>query len=201
MKLTIYKMRKTLSKRINTWYEQYKTPPVDVIKSNWDHYAGLWINPWYRFPRRNLPLPVFQEMLDKFSMMYDDWDSAFKDAGNPYDLQLWIYDEHMIDSQLLCAGVEKDGEQRNNYFNACPEQYKFQSEKYTKSTYFDPDDFKWMTYEVRSTLYEKSDELTPHRIRKLLKQGWKKDIVFPGTMQEENSFWMIYDFVWVGRKL
>ncbi len=193
-------MRKGIIRRIEFWYELFKIPDVEAIKGNKDHYVGLWIKPWYKLNKKNPPLPVFQEMLDAFSRMVDEWNKAFKEAGEPYDLQLWIYDENMMDSQLVCAGVDKPGERRTNYFTDCPEQYKFQSEKYKKSTHFDPDDFEWTTYEVRDYLFEKTDELSPREIRKLIKAGWHEETAFPDTENEEQSFWRIYDFVWVGRK-
>ncbi|MCF7833411.1 MAG: hypothetical protein K9N05_07550 [Candidatus Marinimicrobia bacterium] len=194
-------MRKKHLQNINSWFNQYKSPPVGAIKGNRDHYAGLWIRPWYGIKKKNPPLPVFLAMLDALSRMYDEWDKAFKKAGYPYDLQLWVYDEHMIESQLVCAGVEKHGDRRTNYFTDCPEQYKFQSGKYFKYGHFDPDDFEWTAYEVRNYLYEKLDELTEKQIKKLLSNDWHEDICKPGTEEQERYFWRIHDFVWVGRKL
>ncbi|MEA2077946.1 MAG: hypothetical protein U9O95_08010 [Candidatus Marinimicrobia bacterium] len=193
-------MKKSRSDRIQFWFDIYKVPPVEAIRDDRDHYAGLWIKPWYKLNKKNPPLPVFQEMLDAFSRMYDEWDKAFKEAGNPYDLQLWIYDEHMIESQLVCAGVENTGDRRTNYFHDCPEQYKFQTEKYKKSASFDPDDFEWTTYEVRDYLYEKTDELSPKYINKLLALDWREEKHCAGTDLEERCFWRIYDYVWIGRK-
>jgi hypothetical protein len=193
-------MRKKHLQRIEAWFNEYKEPPVKAIKGNRDHYAGLWIKPWYGLKKKNPPLPVFLEMLNALSKMYDEWDKAFKAAGEPYDLQLWIYDEHMIESQLVCAGVEKKGDRRTNYFHNCPEQYKFQSGKYTKDTYFDPEDFEWTTYEVRDYLYEKIDGLSDNCMKKMLTLDWREETYHSGLGDEQRAFWRIYDFVWVGRK-
>ena len=193
-------MKRSYLNRIHFWYEIFKIPPVEAIKNNHDYYVGLWIKPWYKLNKKNPPLLVFQEMLDASSRMYDEWDKAFKEAGNPYDLQIWIYDEHMMDSQLVCAGVDKPGDRRTNYFTDCPEQYKFQSGKYKKSTHFDPNDFEWITYEVRDYLYEKTDELSEKYIKMILSLDWHEDTHCADTDQEERCFWRIYDFVWVGRK-
>lgn len=190
-----------IMKKINYWYEQYKQPEVEAIIGKRDHYAGLWIKPWYGIRRKNPPLAVFLGMLDAFSRMYDDWDKAFKNAGIPYDLQLWIYDEHMIESQLVCAGVENFGDKRNNYFHACPEQYTFQTGKYLKCGHFDPNNFDWTTFEVRSYLFEQSDNLSKKQIQRLLQKDWHEELNCPGTLQEERCFWRIYDFVWVGRRV
>ncbi len=187
-------------KRINMWYELFKEPPLDAINEFKDHHAGLWIKPWYAMNKKKPPLPVFLGMLDAMARMYDEWDKAFKKGKQAYDLQLWLYDEHMMDSQLVCAAVEKQGEQRTNYFHPCPEQYDFQSYKYLKCAAFDPQDFEWTTYEVRDYLYEKLDELNPKKIKKLLKNNWHEDVYKPGTEDEQRMFWQIYDFVWVGRK-
>lgn len=193
-------MRRTHLKRIERWFEEFRQPPVNAISGMRDHYALLWIKPWYGLKKKNPPLPVFQKMLDAFSRMYDLWDQAFKEAGEPYDLQLWVYDEHMIESQLVCAGVEKPGDRRTDYFHDCPEQYKFQYEKYKKGADFNPADFEWTTYEVRDYLYERTDGLSPREIRKLISAGWHEETAFPDTDKEEQCFWSIDDFVWVGRK-
>lgn len=187
-------------KRINMWYELFKSPSSDAILEFKDHYAGLWIKPWYAVGKKNPPLPVFLGMLHGLTKMYDNWNEIFSKGEQAYDLQLWIYDEHMIDSQLVCAGVEKQGKRRTNYFHPCPEQYSFQSHKYIKCGAFDPLDFEWTTYEVRDYLYEKLDELTKKDVKKLLKRNWHEEIYKPGTDEEQRCFWQIYDFVWVGRK-
>lgn len=187
-------------RKINAWYDLYKDPIVTAIDGNKDYYTGLYIKPWYGLQKKNPPLAVFLGMLDAFSRMYDEWDKAFEHYAQPYDLQLWIYDVHMMDSQLVCAGVEKAGDRRTNYFNDCPEQYTFQSGKYFNCGHFNSNDFEWTTYEVRDYLFKKTDELSPRDIRKLVKTGWHEETAFPDSKNEEQSFWRIYDFVWVGRK-
>jgi len=187
-------------KRINLWFELFKDPPLEAIDDLRDHYAGLWIKPWYAMGKTNPPLPVFLGMLDALSRLYDEWDKAYSKGDQAYDLQLWIYDEHMMDSQLVCAGVEKPGDRRTNYFHPCPEQYVFQSRKYLKCGAFDPDDFEWTTYEVRDYLYEKIDDLSEKQMGQLLLSDWYEEACLHGTDQKERAFWRIYDFVWVGRK-
>jgi len=194
-------LERPMMRKINFWYELFKHPSLEAISGNRDHYAGLWIKPWYNFKHKNPPLPIFLGMLDALSRMYDEWDKAYQNSGKPYDLQLWIYDEHMMDSQLVCTGVDKVGDKKTNYFDDCPEQYKFQSGKYFKCGHFDPDDFEWTTYEVRDYLYEKTDELSPKYIKKLLSLDWHEEERCQGTDQKERYFWRIYDFVWVGRKV
>jgi hypothetical protein len=54
-------MRKKHLERIEAWFDEYKEPPVKAIKGNRDHYAGLWIKPWYGLKKKNPPLPVFLE--------------------------------------------------------------------------------------------------------------------------------------------
>ena len=187
-------------KRINVWFELFKDPPLEAINDLRDHYAGLWIKPWYKLTKKNPPLPVFLGMLDAMSRLYDEWDKTYSKGDQAYDLQFWLFDEHMLDSQLVCAGVEKRGEKRTNYFHPCPEQYIFQSHKYFKCGAFDPDDFKWITYEAREYLFEKIDDLDEKEIRQLMASDWHEEIWKPGTTEEQRVFWRIYDFVWVGRK-
>lgn len=188
-----------IRRRINMWFNLFKEPPTDVITINPDYYVGLWIKPWYS-RKKNPPLPVFLGMLDGLTRMYKNWDKAFSQADQAYDLQLWVYDEHMMDSQLVCAAVEKLGDKKTDYFNLCPEQYKFQTEKYFKYGDYNPDDFEWTTYEVRDYLFEKKDKLSEKDIYKLLVDDWHEELYSPGKEDEQRAFWHIYDFVWVGRK-
>jgi hypothetical protein len=181
------------------WYDLFKEPPSDALRTAPEYYTGLWIKPWY--PReKNPPLRIFLGMLDGLTRMYDSWDKSFSQGDQAYDLQLWVYDEHMMDSQLLCAAVEKAGDRKTNYFNACPEQYKFQTGKYPPYGAFDPDDFEWTSYEVRDYLFETDDKLSKKKIQKLLSGDWHEELYAPGTEDEQKAFWHIYDFVWVGRK-
>jgi len=191
-------VRKSHSRKIHDWYEQYRNPPADAISEGHDYYAGVWATPFYRFPCRNPSRGISLEILSAFSCMYDDWDTTFAESGQPYDLQLWVYDTHYMDCQLVCAPVEKPGDTRDNYFHPCPEQYLFPIEKYAKYEQFDPEQFNWTAFEVRSYLFEQADGLSERRIRKLLKHGWREDKKLLNG--KEHAFWNIYDFVWVGRK-
>lgn len=188
-----------VKRRLNMWYDLFKEPPENALSVNPEHYAALWIKPWFS-REKNPPLRTFLGMLDALTRMYDSWDKSFSQRDQAYDLQLWVYDEHMMDSQLLCAAVEKTGDRKTNYFNACPEQYKFPSQKYSKFNAFNPDDFEWTSYEVRDYLFEIDDKLSEKDIRKLLSGDWHEVLYSPGTENEQKAFWHIYDFVWAGRK-
>lgn len=192
-------IRKSLNGKIKNWYEKYRIPAADAISEGRDYYAGAWIAPLYRFPHKNPPRDVCRELLSAFSIMYDDWNKFFAESGRPYDLQLWIYDTHFMDCQLVCAPVDKAGDKRDNYFHPCPEQYLFPVEKYPKYGDFDPQNFEWTVFEVRSYLFEQADHLSERRIRKLLKNGWREDNKLLNG--NERALWNIYDFVWVGRKM
>lgn len=191
-------IRKSLTGKIENWYEKYRIPPADAISEGRDYYAGAWVAPLYRFPYKNPSREICRYLLSVFSRMFDDWDKVFTESGRPYDLQLWVYDTHFIDCQLVCAPVEKPGEKRNNYFYPCPERYLFPTEKYPEYGHFDPEKFDWTVFVVRSYLFEKEDHLSEKRIRKLLKNGWREDTTL--LSGKERAFWYIYDFVWVGRK-
>ncbi|MDZ7797333.1 MAG: hypothetical protein U5N56_09970 [Candidatus Marinimicrobia bacterium] len=162
-------MKNKQQEQIEKWYADHKDPPPGP-----DRDRNLYLSPPKLLSRRNPSLIVFRKILDAFSRLYDDWEKVFAERGLPCDLQLWVYDEHMTDSRLLCFGMDHSGEKYPDNFLYSPEQYKFQYGKYPKGEYFDPDGFDWTTYEVRSCLFEKSDRLSKRRIRKLLKRGWYK---------------------------
>lgn len=195
---TLKMIRKSHARKIYEWYEEYRTPPAHAIGEERDHFVGAWITPFYHFPYRNPSQETCLEILSAFSLMYDDWDKAFAESGQPYDLQLWIYDLHFLDCQLVCSPVDQTGDIRDNYFHPCPEQYLFPSEKYSKYLHFDPEEFHWTTFEARSYLFEKMNNLNEKRIKRFLNQGWREDNAL--LQGRERAFWNIYDFVWVGRK-
>jgi hypothetical protein len=190
---------RSLSLKTHNWYEKYRIPPADAISEGHDYYITVRNAKVHRFPYRNPSADMCREILSILSRMYDDWDKTFSEIGRPYDLQLWIFDTHFVDCQLVCTPVDKPGDKRDNYFYPCPEQYLFPVEKYPQYGNFDPEQFEWTVFEVRSYLFEQADHLSERRIRKLLKNGWRQDNAL--LQGRERAFWHIYDFVWVGRKL
>ncbi|MFO7841947.1 MAG: hypothetical protein R6V48_07355 [Fidelibacterota bacterium] len=188
-------MKNKHQKQIEKWYAAHNVPPPGP-----DRDTGLYISPPQRLSRRNLSLIVFRKILDAFSRLYDDWDKTFAERGIHCDLQLWVYDEHMSDSRLLCFGMDHPGEKYPDYFTYSPEQYKFQYEKYPKGEYFDPFAFDWTTYEVRRYLRDRTGQLSKRQISRLLKNGWMEKNNLCGEDNRGRAFWKIYDFMWVGRK-
>lgn len=184
--------------KINSWYHQVKTPDLSLLDEYRDEYVKIWIDPWYRLKKRNPPIWYFKLILDKFQSIFDDWEKAYKEYSKPYDLQIWLFDNSYISSEVVCAPVDKEGELRDNYFYDCDQSIEFPEWKY-QSTHFDPSKFSWLRRAHKWQQYEKLDELTNEEIQELISEGYEKEIVFKGEKNENVCYSKVVDYVWVGR--
>ena len=116
--MTVFANRKKIRgwrhqiKKIENWYLTNLTPNTDRLSSWNDEYAKIWIDPWYRLVKRNPPLWYFRLILDKLTNLYDLWNTEFSNGDYPYDLQLWLFENNYIESELVSARVENKNEKR-----------------------------------------------------------------------------------------
>ncbi|MEZ4774210.1 MAG: hypothetical protein R3D00_13585 [Bacteroidia bacterium] len=186
-------------RQLDQWLEKYKTPDLPGPENRTDAYVKIWIDPWFRLQKRNPPAWYFKLILDRFSLMYDQWQIAFSHASYPFDLQLWLFENNTIESELVCTRVDEVGQQRNNYFESCEVKRDFPVKKFDART-FKSTEWNWSLFYAGNHYFEKMDELKPEEIQNLRDHGFEEKIIFPGKSNEDRHFWKPYDFVWVGRK-
>ncbi|MDX2246524.1 MAG: hypothetical protein SF052_07110 [Bacteroidia bacterium] len=97
-------------RQLDQWLEKFKNPNIHELDEGFAEYVKIWIYPWFQLAKRNPPLWYFRLILDRFSLMYDHWQAAFRQSPHPHDLQLWIFEDNIIESELVCARVHKPGE-------------------------------------------------------------------------------------------
>ena len=203
--MTVFANRKKIRgwrhqiKKIENWYLTNSTPNIDRLSSWNDEYAKIWIDPWYRLVKRNPPLWYFRLILDKLTNLYDLWNKEFSNGDYPYDLQLWIFENNYIESELVSARVENKNEKRNNFFIKCETERTFPLDKFNSKT-FKFSDFDWSLNYATRDYYEKSDDLSESGIKNLIKSEFNQEVICKDTDNEERHFWKPYDYVWIGRK-
>lgn len=186
-------------RQLDRWLEKFKKPNIHELDEGFAEYVKIWIHPWFQLAKRNPPLWYFRLILDRFSIMHDHWQVAFRQSPHPNDLQLWIFEDNIIESELVCARVRKLGELRDNYFEPCPEARNFPSQKFD-STIFQSQSWTWSLFYASNHYFEKMDTLSTAEIQNLLDNGFQEEIVFEGETNQDRHFWKPYDYVWVGRK-
>ncbi len=186
-------------KKIENWYLAYSTPNVESLNSWNDEYVKIWIDPWCRLEKRNPPLWYFRLILDKLSTLYDLWNSEFSNGDYPYDLQLWLFENNYIESELVSVRVDYENEKRNNFFLPCESERSFPVDKF-KSKNFDFSDFDWSLNYATRNYFEKSGNLSESDVNDLIKRKFNQEIIYKDTENEDRHFWKPYDYVWIGRK-
>lgn len=186
-------------RQLDQWLEKFQQPDLNGLNQYFDAFVKIWIDPWYRLQKTNPPLRYFHLILDRFSIMYDRWQTAVSQAPFDTDLQLWIFEKNYIESELVCARVDTSGELRNNYFDPCPEKRSFPASKFDGKGFLS-EEWNWTLFYASNHYFAKMDSLSDKEIQNLLDNGFAEEIVFPGQKMEDRHFSKPYDYVWVGRK-
>ena len=186
-------------RKIDQWFEAHQSPNLSALQNKQDTYVKIWIETFYQLEKRNLPQWYFKLVLDKMMNLHDLWEAKLKTTEIPHDLQLWFFERNYIESELVCASVSRHGELRNNFFRPCSEERSF------PSTIFSTDsgnekNFSWQVAYATHNYYEDLDDLKEPQMKKLLKQGFREEVINQGARDEQKVFWKPYDYVWIGRK-
>jgi hypothetical protein len=187
-------------KKIENWYLANYTPNTEKLSSWNDEYIKIWIDPWYRLVKRNPPLWYFRLILDKLVNLYDLWNMEFTNEDKPYDLQLWLFENNYIESELVSTRVENKNEKRNNFFIQCKSGRTFPMNKFNSKN-FNYLNFEWSLNYATRDYFIKSDNLSESEIKNLIKRGFNQEIIYKDSENEEVHFWKPYDYVWIGRKI
>lgn len=184
-------------KQLDTWYNLRKSPDIDSFQQRGETYVKVIIDPWYRLNKRVPPAWYFKLIIGKLILIHDHWKTTFDSLQQPFDLQLWLKDPDNIESQLVCAKVDSNGERRSNYFRAGTGEANFPSHKWSCDRY-NLSRFEWGRYDDEYLRFKKSEGLDDEEIEFLLKRGFKEEQTTingnPETMYSRKA-----GDVWVGR--
>ncbi|MEQ8475440.1 hypothetical protein [Fulvivirga sp.] len=185
-------------RKIDQWFELVKKPDFDHFESRLEDYVKIRIDPWNRLSERTPPMWYSKLILKRLIDIYDLWDKEFQKLNKPYDLQLWINEPNFIKSQVVCAQVDKDGDQRNNYYRIVEHQADFPTNKW-QSELFDLNQFTFQLYKDENLSFKNLEDLEEDEIADLIKEGYEAEETIIGG-QTDIMYSKKVGNVWVGRK-
>ena len=90
-------------KQIEKWKQRHIDLDIEQLYRNHRHYVKLWIDPFYRFTRRNPPIwysrLIFADMVE----IYQSWSQQMQRLNKPFYLKIWLYHPNFIHSQIVVA--------------------------------------------------------------------------------------------------
>ena len=113
MKKTPIKYRKIrgLNRRkraIEEWGDVYKSFDIELVKQRKRDYVKFWVSSWSRLSLVNSiypePTSYFEYLLIKNIVeIHQSWRDPLEEMRIPYYLQIWLYEEYISQSQVVCA--------------------------------------------------------------------------------------------------
>jgi hypothetical protein len=181
-------------KILNAWGERILGVDPDVLNEYGRAYQKCIIDPFYRFDKRHPPLWFFKLIVGKLVIAFDAWGEVFKGNGQPYDLQLWIYEPNYIWSQLVCKKVDVNNK-KYNYFSEMENQYAFPFEKFANSNPEHLKTFDWARCAEQTYVDQYDIDEGYYTVDELIHNGYEKQ-----THQNGEIYYAkIIGNVWVGR--
>ena len=185
---------------IEQWGECNKALDIEGLKETHRDYVKFWVNPWSRLSLINsiYPEPTGDceyLLIKNLQKIYLSWQDTLESMQTPYYLQIWLYEEYISQSQVVCA-IEDYKDFYQNTFEPVDEQPNDSIQSsihYNETTAKYLDAFKW-TLNRHIQAYDMTDdydieilqETDPSKIiRTEVIEGREHQIV------EINKVWLI----------
>ena len=93
---------------IEQWGEVNKSLDVELLNQDKRDYVKFLVNPWSRLPLGNsvYPEPTGEceyLLIKNLQKIYQSWQDSLEALQTPYYLQIWLYEEYISRSQVVCA--------------------------------------------------------------------------------------------------
>ena len=113
---------------IEQWGNNHKNLDINLLKHIKRNYVKFWVQPWHRISLGNsiYPEPTGDYeylLIENLEKIYQSWKSHLDDLRTPYYLQIWLYEEYISWSQVVCA-IENYKDFYKNTFEQVIEQPK-----------------------------------------------------------------------------
>lgn len=149
---------------IEQWGEVNKVLDVDLLDQEKRDYVEFLIQPWSRLSLINsiYPEPTGDceyLLIKNLQKIYQSWKDSLEALQAPYYLQIWLYEEYISRSQVVCA-IKNYKEFYQNIFEPVGEQPKNgiqSSSHYSSDTAEYLDCFEWKLYR-QLVPYDMADE-------------------------------------------
>lgn len=93
---------------IEQWGEAHKRLNIDLVKQTERDYVKFRVQPWSRLSLGNSIYPEPTDdceylVIKNLEKIYGSWKDSLDDMQTPYYLQIWLYEEYLSRSQVVCA--------------------------------------------------------------------------------------------------
>lgn len=187
---------------IEQWGEINKVLDVDLLNQDKRDYVEFLVDPWSRLSLINsiYPEPTGDceyLLIKNLQKIYQSWQDSLEALQTPYYLQIWLRENYVSRSQIVCA-IDEMKDFYDDTFEAIDKQPKngIQSSiHYNSNTAEYLDCFEWKLYR-RLVPYDMADEgdlemlqyIDPIKLlRKEIIEGQEQQIV------EIDKVWLVTD--------
>ena len=185
---------------IEKWGDNLKSLNIDLLTQEKRDYVKFRVQPWSRLSLGNSVYPeptgdCEYLLIKNLQKIYQSWQDSLEALQTPYYLQIWLYEEYISRSQVVCA-IEDYKDFYKHTFEPIDEQPKNgirSSIHYNSNTAEYLDCFEWKLYR-RLVHYDMADEgdlemlqyIDPIKLlRKEIIEGQEQQIV------EIDKVWLI----------
>lgn len=112
-----------LHKQIDNWrLDNLSLDLNDYLLNERDgYYAKIRVHPWSGLSMTNSITPqptgkTKQKMLNGLLDIYEDWKNQLDKLGQPYYLNVWLFEPRFSQSQVVCAIGDRINFYENNFF-------------------------------------------------------------------------------------
>ena len=101
-------MKDTYIKAIEEWVQRNEKLDVDALQRNHSDYVKFWVQPWSNLRMDDsavMPLDGAYKAAMVYGLIhiYTAWQEALEKCGEPYYLKIWLFENDVARSQVVCA--------------------------------------------------------------------------------------------------
>ncbi len=160
-----YKKIRGINRRIRAvhqWGKNNAHLDIDYLNEYHNEYVKFWVSPWSRISVTNSVYPeptgIIKHLMIHYLLdIYHAWDKQLKQHYSDYYLKVWLFEEAVSRSQVVCAVKSKKDFYNQTFMPVSCEQDIQQSQHYSADTADILNQYQWKLHqEVRG--YDLIDE-------------------------------------------
>lgn len=128
-------------RQLERFREAHRTLDVQALRESQYDYVKIWLDPWSRLEPRNPPVWFRRRILAALIDIHDAWREKLEALGEPYYLEIWLFDPDFHRSQVV-AGLDWRMEHYRTVFAPSPNVPPRPPAAYDDPAY-DLDRFQW----------------------------------------------------------
>lgn len=185
---------------ISQWGERNKVLDIEALKEAHRDYVKFRVRPWSGFSFINSVYPeptgdCEYLLIKNLQKIYQSWKGSLDALKIPYYLQIWLFENYISRSQVVCAIDNYKDFYRNTFelVEKQPSNSIKSSIHYNSTTAEYLDRFTWRLYRSLVT-YDLTDELDKTQVQQIeTKKLLRKEIIWGNEHQvvEDDQVWLI----------